>query len=184
MQHYFGATLWKGRPKFAEDPLPAMPSQEPQRTAEAVRRALPDLLRAKPLRSPRRHAQRPRHPLDRKESTYSENLLRLCLHFCKTNPFVVGFSGAYPLRVAVCLQPTRPKLTDLTRDIPIDVNDPGLDIAVERQIGALRRGSAEHKLSFGLRGLLMKPQLRDRSFRSPRPSRVPQASRARIALPS
>src|SRR5450631_2551649 len=45
LQHYFGATLWKGRPKFAVDPLPAMPSQEPQRTAEAVRRALPDLLK-------------------------------------------------------------------------------------------------------------------------------------------
>ena len=45
MQHYFGAMLWKGRPKFAEDPLPAMPSQEPRRSAEAVRRALPDLLR-------------------------------------------------------------------------------------------------------------------------------------------
>jgi hypothetical protein len=41
----FGATLWKGRPKFAVNPLPAMPSQEPQRTAEAVRRALPDLLK-------------------------------------------------------------------------------------------------------------------------------------------
>jgi hypothetical protein len=41
----FGATLWNGRPKFAVDPLPAMPSQEPQRTAEAVRRALPDLLK-------------------------------------------------------------------------------------------------------------------------------------------
>jgi hypothetical protein len=45
MQHYFGATLWKGRPKFALDPLPPMPSQEPQRTAEAVRRILPELLR-------------------------------------------------------------------------------------------------------------------------------------------
>jgi hypothetical protein len=45
MQHYFGATLWKGRPKFAVDPLPAMPSEEPQRTAEAMRRALPDLLK-------------------------------------------------------------------------------------------------------------------------------------------
>ena len=41
----YGATLCKGRPKFAVDPLPAMPSQEPQRTAEAVRRALPDLLK-------------------------------------------------------------------------------------------------------------------------------------------
>jgi hypothetical protein len=45
LQHYFSATLWKGRPKFAVDPLPAMPSQEPQRTAEAMRRALPDLVR-------------------------------------------------------------------------------------------------------------------------------------------
>jgi hypothetical protein len=45
LQHFCGATLWKGRPKFAIDPLPAMPSQEPQRTAEAVRRALPNLLR-------------------------------------------------------------------------------------------------------------------------------------------
>jgi hypothetical protein len=45
LQHYFEATLWKGRPKLAVDPLPAMPSQEPQRTAEAVRRALPDLLK-------------------------------------------------------------------------------------------------------------------------------------------
>jgi hypothetical protein len=45
MQHYFGATLWKGRPKFAVDPLPAMPAQEPARTAEAVRRMLPVLLK-------------------------------------------------------------------------------------------------------------------------------------------
>jgi hypothetical protein len=45
MLRYFGATFSKGRPKFAVDPLPAMPSQEPQRTAEAVRRALPDLLK-------------------------------------------------------------------------------------------------------------------------------------------
>jgi hypothetical protein len=45
LQHYFSATLWKGRPKFAVDPLPAMSAQEPQRTAEAVRRALPNLLR-------------------------------------------------------------------------------------------------------------------------------------------
>jgi hypothetical protein len=44
LQHFCGATLWKGRPKFAVDPLPAMPSQEPQRTAEAARRALPELL--------------------------------------------------------------------------------------------------------------------------------------------
>src|SRR4249920_3530405 len=25
MQHYWGATLWKGRPRFAIDPLPPMP---------------------------------------------------------------------------------------------------------------------------------------------------------------
>jgi hypothetical protein len=85
LQHFCGATLWKGRPKFAVDPLPAMPAQEPQRTAEAVRRELP--AQAAALRSPRRHAQRPHHPLDRKESIYSRNTLRLCpVHFCKTNP--------------------------------------------------------------------------------------------------
>jgi hypothetical protein len=39
------ATLWKGRPKFAVDPLPTMPTQERERTAEAERRALSDLLR-------------------------------------------------------------------------------------------------------------------------------------------
>jgi hypothetical protein len=56
----FGATLWKGRPKFAVDPLPAMPSQEPQRTAEAVRRALPDLLKLYRYEA-RRYAKRPRN---------------------------------------------------------------------------------------------------------------------------
>jgi len=45
LQRYWGATLSKGRPKFAGDPLPAMPAQEPARTAEAVRRMLPDLLK-------------------------------------------------------------------------------------------------------------------------------------------
>jgi hypothetical protein len=44
MLHYFNSTLWKGRPKFAVDPLPAMPAQEPERTAEAVRRILPELI--------------------------------------------------------------------------------------------------------------------------------------------
>ena len=39
------STLWKGRPKFAVDPLPALPSEEPGRTAEAVRRVLPELIR-------------------------------------------------------------------------------------------------------------------------------------------
>jgi hypothetical protein len=46
MQHYWGVTLWKNRPKFfAVDTLPEMPKEEPHRTAEAVRRALPSLLR-------------------------------------------------------------------------------------------------------------------------------------------
>jgi hypothetical protein len=44
-QYYFKSTLWEGRPKFAVDPLPAMPSQEPQRTAEAVRRILPEVIK-------------------------------------------------------------------------------------------------------------------------------------------
>ena len=47
MQHYWGVTLWKNRPKFAVDTLPEMPTEEPQRTAEAVRRGLPCLLGAK-----------------------------------------------------------------------------------------------------------------------------------------
>jgi hypothetical protein len=41
-----GARL-KHPPKFAADDLPEMPTEEPQRTAEAVRRALPCLLRLK-----------------------------------------------------------------------------------------------------------------------------------------
>jgi hypothetical protein len=45
LQHFFGATLWKGRPKLAVDPVPALPAQEPARTAEAVRRLLPVLLK-------------------------------------------------------------------------------------------------------------------------------------------
>jgi hypothetical protein len=45
MQRHFGSTLWKGRPKFAVDPLAPMPSQEPQRTAEAMRRILPELVK-------------------------------------------------------------------------------------------------------------------------------------------
>jgi hypothetical protein len=45
MLHYWGVKLWKNRPKFAVDKLPPMPEEEPQRTAEAVRRALPALLR-------------------------------------------------------------------------------------------------------------------------------------------
>jgi hypothetical protein len=45
MQRYFGATLWKGRPKLAVDRLQTMPSHEPHRTAEAFRRILPELVK-------------------------------------------------------------------------------------------------------------------------------------------
>ena len=44
-QCFLGATLGNIRPKCAVDTLPPMPEEEPQRTAEAVRRLLPDLLR-------------------------------------------------------------------------------------------------------------------------------------------
>ena len=44
-QCFLGATLGNIRPKCAVDTLPPMPEEEPQRTAEAVRRVLPDLLR-------------------------------------------------------------------------------------------------------------------------------------------
>jgi hypothetical protein len=40
-----GVRLGNIRPKCAVDPLPAMPTEEPARTTEAVRRALPDLIR-------------------------------------------------------------------------------------------------------------------------------------------
>jgi hypothetical protein len=40
-----GARLGKIQPKCAVDPLPAMPTDEPARTTEAVRRALPNLVR-------------------------------------------------------------------------------------------------------------------------------------------
>jgi hypothetical protein len=42
---YLRAILGKTQPKCAVDPLPAMPTEEPARTTEAIRRALPDLLR-------------------------------------------------------------------------------------------------------------------------------------------
>ncbi len=45
MQYFLGATLGNIRPKCAVDTLPPMPEEEPQRTAEAVRRVLPDLAR-------------------------------------------------------------------------------------------------------------------------------------------
>ena len=40
-----GVRLGKTQPKCAVDPLPPMPTEEPARTTEAVRRALPELLR-------------------------------------------------------------------------------------------------------------------------------------------
>jgi hypothetical protein len=43
MQHFFDATLSKGR--LALDVLPMIPSQEPQRMAEAVCRILPELIK-------------------------------------------------------------------------------------------------------------------------------------------
>jgi len=44
-QYFLGATLGNIRPKCAVDTLPPLPDKEPQRTAEAVRRVLPDLAR-------------------------------------------------------------------------------------------------------------------------------------------
>jgi hypothetical protein len=133
----------------------------------------PQPAQAAALRSPRRHAQRPRHPLDRKESIYSRNILRLRpVHFCKPNPICCRIFRC--LSVEGCRLPTTDtsEIDGPDADIPIDVNDPGLDVAVDRQIGALRRGSRT-QVQLRSTGQLMKPQLRDRSFRSPRPSRVP-----------
>lgn len=45
MQRDWGVKFWPSRPKFAVDPTPAMPAKEPDRTAEAVRRALTALQR-------------------------------------------------------------------------------------------------------------------------------------------
>jgi hypothetical protein len=44
-QQFLGVTLGNIRPKCAVDPLPPLPAEEPARTAEAVRRAPPQLLR-------------------------------------------------------------------------------------------------------------------------------------------
>ena len=48
---YLGVRLGNIQPKCAVDPLPAMPAEEPARTTEAVRRSLPDLIRARSLRT-------------------------------------------------------------------------------------------------------------------------------------
>ena len=45
MQRYLGITIGKLPPRMAIDPLPPMPEPEPQRSAEAIRRILPELLR-------------------------------------------------------------------------------------------------------------------------------------------
>jgi len=45
MQRDWEATLGRWQPKCVVDPLPPMPEEEPQRTAEAVQRVMPDLLR-------------------------------------------------------------------------------------------------------------------------------------------
>jgi hypothetical protein len=57
----WGNAVEGGRPKFAVDPLPAMPSQEPQRTAEAVQARASRSAQVVPLRSARRYAKRPRN---------------------------------------------------------------------------------------------------------------------------
>jgi hypothetical protein len=101
----------EGTPEIRGRSLASDAGREPQRLAEAVRRAL--------LRLQRYEARAETAPSARLQG---EHLLNKHLKivtgriFAKRTQFVVGFSGAYPLRVATCLQPTRPKLTDLTRD--------------------------------------------------------------------
>jgi hypothetical protein len=43
--HDWNSKPWKTRPKFAVDKIPPMPADEPERTAEGVRRILPELTR-------------------------------------------------------------------------------------------------------------------------------------------
>ena len=43
--YFLGGRLGKIQPKCAVDPLPAMPTEEPAHTTDAIRHALPDLLR-------------------------------------------------------------------------------------------------------------------------------------------
>jgi hypothetical protein len=73
---YFGATLWKGRPKLAiEDPLATMPTQEPERSAEAIRRALPELIKLNRYES-RAVARRDRAVRQLSKRRISENQLK------------------------------------------------------------------------------------------------------------
>jgi hypothetical protein len=73
------------------DPLPAMPAQEPERNAEAVRRALPDLLRLSRYES-RARARRD----DREESMVILYSLKLqMVLFAKRTQFLVVFSSAF-----------------------------------------------------------------------------------------
>jgi hypothetical protein len=43
--HYWDSTLWEGRPKLVIDDKPALPPEEPERSAEAVRRIIGELRR-------------------------------------------------------------------------------------------------------------------------------------------
>ena len=87
MQHYWGVTLWKNRPKFADDNLPEMPTEEPQRTVEAVRRIIPDLLKLYAT-MPRSDQQRPRDPQHRATRCRGSDSKKpgVLPVFCRTNP--------------------------------------------------------------------------------------------------
>ena len=76
VQYFLGATLGNIRPKCAVDTLPPMPEHEPARTAEAVRRVLPELVRlntnAVPKRAETERSVASRKPRIRyKDATYS-----------------------------------------------------------------------------------------------------------------
>jgi hypothetical protein len=87
LQHFCGATTPEIRGRsLAGDARAGAPAHGGGGATRA-----PQPAQAAALRSPRRHAQRPRHPLDRKESIYYGNILRLCAHFAKQTQFVVGF---------------------------------------------------------------------------------------------
>ena len=88
MLHFLGAKLWKNRPKFAVDSLPELPTEEPQRSAEAVRRALPALVK---LQRYERRAVAKRDQAIRAlafhRSIATDNS-NLC-HACKTKPISI-----------------------------------------------------------------------------------------------
>ena len=111
LQHFCGATLWKGRPKFAEVPLPAMPSQEPQRTAEAVRRALPDLLKLS--RYEARAVTRRDHAIRSiaRRAFFPKRLKIEGVIFCKTNTICCRIFKCLSFKVSA----TQLSSTDLIR---------------------------------------------------------------------